>query len=332
MTDRETSLIERWRSERDMYRAWGDYVAELLSTAVGQKIAPVSLELFFRIPIKPRLKEEGSLLAKAFYRDKNYANPYDEIEDKIGIRVVVLYSEEIRLVESEILTEKHWSATKARDFEEERNLRPFEFDYQSLHYVVRANSGNIYRGVTIADGTPCEIQVRTILQHAYSELTHDTIYKPTVKAEPGVKRAAAKSMALIEATDDYFAHVRSRIEAALEPGRKVTAVTLRLYRDLIAATPDPSPLNTQMIDFFRQWAREGFEDDLRSFYEQKAFLLANIAERAPTNLLYRQPSILLAYWAITKAPRAVAEKGPLSNRELAPLYGDLGLRLPESAA
>ena len=46
--------------------------------------------------------------------------------------------------------------------------------------------------------------MRTLLQHAHSELTHDTIYKPSVVQTPAMLRAAAKSMALIEATGDYF--------------------------------------------------------------------------------------------------------------------------------
>ncbi|RWP54341.1 MAG: hypothetical protein EOR07_34055 [Mesorhizobium sp.] len=43
--------------------------------------------------------------------------------------------------------------------------------------MVRSKDELTFDGETIAAGTPCEIQVRTILQHAYSQLTHDTIYK-----------------------------------------------------------------------------------------------------------------------------------------------------------
>lgn len=326
----ETEMLERWRRERPMYEAWGAFVSETLAAVVAREIHPASVELFFRIPLRPRTKEETSLLAKAFHRGKSYANPYDEIEDKVGVRIVVLVSEEIRKVERAVQACDQWTATKARDFEEERTLRPFEFDYQSLHYIVRSKPGLSHEGAAITANTPCEIQVRTILQHAYSELTHDTIYKPNVQAEPEVKRAAAKSMALIEATDDYFTQVRERLAQIQASDQKVAATVDRLYRGFIRLDPDLSPLNTLMIDYYKRWVGNDFDADLQAFLKEKAFIADFIRERAPSDLLYRQPAVLLVYWAIKQSPRAAAAEGPLSSGELAPLYGDLGDRLPEA--
>ena len=328
MNDRETELLERWQRERPIYEAWGAFVSETLTTAVAREIQPTSVELFFRLPLKHRSKEPSSLLAKAFHRGKSYANPFDDIEDKVGVRIVVLFSEEIRTVERALLGCPQWNAEKARDFEEERARRPFEFDYQSLHYVVRSGPNVSYGGLEVPEGTPCEVQVRTILQHAYSELTHDTIYKPSIQAEPDVKRAAAKSMALIEATDDYFMEVRKRLALAQAPGQRVAAVVEKSYREFVGLEPDTSPLNIILVDHFKQWARDNFEAELTSFLQEKPFLADFIRERAPLQLLYRQPGILLAYWAIKQAPRAAAMGGSLSEGELAPLYSDLGERLP----
>jgi ppGpp synthetase/RelA/SpoT-type nucleotidyltranferase len=330
MKDRETELLERWRRERPMYEAWGAIVSDTLTAAVEREIRPAEVELFFRIPLKHRTKEEGSLLAKAFRRGKPYVNPYDDIEDKVGIRIVVLFSEEIRVVERAILACEEWNAVRARDFHDERERRPFEFDYQSLHYIARSTGSMNRGGIVISTNTPCEIQVRTILQHAYSELTHDTIYKPSVQASPDVKRAAAKSMALIEATDDYFSQVRERLEIAQAPGQHVASVMDRVYREFTGLIPQPSPLNTLLIDNFKQWAHDNFEVEILAFLSAKIFLADFIRERAPSDLLYRQPALLLVYWSIQKAPRMAARNCHLSGDELAPLYSDLGLRLPDA--
>ncbi|GAN88183.1 RelA/SpoT domain-containing protein [Komagataeibacter intermedius] len=331
MKDRETELLERWRRERPMYEAWGAFVSETLTALMARQIHPANVDLFFRIPLRPRIKSEPSLLAKAFHRGKPYMDPYAEIEDKVGLRVVVLFSEEIREVERAIRSSEHWTSAKARDFEDERAARPFEFDYQSLHYIVRAKSGVNYSGIEIEPNTPCEIQVRTILQHAYSELTHDTIYKPSIQAESDVKRAAAKSMALIEATDDYFAQVREKLERALAPGRLIAETVDREYRAFTDLEPEPSPLNTLLVDYFRQWAKEGFDDDLAEFLRAKPFLAERIQARA-TELLYRQPAVLLVYWGIKQAARQVPLSSPLTDEELAPFYSDLGKRLPNTRA
>jgi len=332
MKDRETELLERWRKEIAMYSAWGAFVSETLTAAIGRQIQPQATDRFLRIPIAPRIKEEASLLAKAFHRGKPYTNPYDEIEDKVGIRIVVLFSKEIRVVETTITASDQWTAEKARDFEEERDSRPFEFDYQSLHYVVRSKEVLARGSVDIAVGVPCEIQVRTILQHAYSELTHDTIYKPKVQAEPRVKRAAAKSMALIEATDDYFTQVRDQLATAEEPGQRVAAALNAHYRAFTALEPEPSPLDTLIVDHYKAWAGDDFEVQLSGFLQEKTFLADFIRERASTQLLYRQPSVLLVYLVIKDAPRGAVANSPLSNQELAPMYGDLGERLPDVGA
>lgn len=332
MNDRETELLERWRRERSVYEAWGGFVSEALTAAIALQIDPAPVGQFFRIPLKHRTKDEASLLAKAFHRGKGYANPYEAIEDKVGVRIVVLFAEEIRIVERAIQTGIQWTAAKARDFEEERSRRPFEFDYQSLHYIVRAKEGVQFHGIDVFPDAPCEIQVRTLLQHAYSELTHDTIYKPSVQAEPDVKRAAAKSMALIEATDDYFTQVRERLALAQAPGLQIAAVVDRQYGEFTGLDPDVSPLNTLLIDHYKTWAAEGFAAELEAFLTEKAFLADFIRERAPRELLYRQPGVLLVYWAISRAPRKAAAGSPLSDAELAPLYGDLGQRLPEARA
>lgn len=331
MNDRETELLGRWRAERSMYAAWGDFVSKMLTSAVAREIHPTTVELFFRIPLKPRTKEESSLLAKAFHRGKQYIDAYADIEDKVGVRIVVLFSEEIRVVERAITACDCWTAAKARDFEEERAAKPFEFDYQSLHYILRAGARITHEGVEIAANIPCEVQVRTILQHAYSELTHDTIYKPSIQADPDVKRAAAKSMALIEATDDYFTQVRQKLQMVQAPGQQVAAVVDAAYRLFIGLEPERSPLNTLLVDHFRKWANEGFEAQLNAFLTEKPFLAERVQERTSMHL-YRQPAVLLIYWAIKQAPRQAAVNSPLSNDELAPFYGDLGIKSPGATA
>jgi ppGpp synthetase/RelA/SpoT-type nucleotidyltranferase len=96
------------------------------------------------------------------------------------------------------------------------------FDYQSVHYVVRAAREMTVGQVVIPAGTPCEIQVRTLLQHAYSEVTHDTIYKSKVEASTETKRSIAKSMALIEASDDYFSEVLRQSTKEIEADRSLS--------------------------------------------------------------------------------------------------------------
>lgn len=325
--DPEAELIERWRRERPMYEAWGQVVTDALMGAIEAQIAPVSAKLFCRIPIKHRTKDEQSFLAKAFVR-KSYSDPYNDIEDKVGLRVVVLCTEDILIVKNVIETHEIWDARVARDFEREISAKPLEFNYQSLHYIVRGKTALTHGDVVVEPNTPCEVQVRTLLQHAYAELTHDTIYKPTITADPAIHRAAAKSMALIEATDDYFLQVRKQVAAMTAPAQALEALLLELYQEFTNSQAFPTILDTIIIDFYKQYAVSEFKTVLKTFLSGKPFLGPEIARRAATSILFRQPSILLVYWAINVVPRGAASGGPLSLQELAPLYSDLGFRAP----
>jgi putative GTP pyrophosphokinase len=326
----EEEFLNRWYQERPSVEAWGKFVAEKLREQIAPLVAPVSADIFVRIPAMPRVKGDGSILTKAFYRGKNYADPLNEITDKVGVRFVVLLDRNIVTVCRAIEQCGEWEASKDRDYEEERAKAPYEFTYQSVHYVVRANGEKQLGEIVVAAGTPCEVQVRTLLQHAHSELTHDTIYKPSVMQTPEMHRAAAKSMALIEATGDYFRELMELIERNVAPARQLSKQMAALYRELVGREPDPTRAEGLLNDAFEKFTGDKPEEAIRSFFTQKSFLLDRIKERAATKLLFRQPSIMLAYLAVSRRATDAQEAWPLTFDELKPLYTDLGLAAPRS--
>jgi ppGpp synthetase/RelA/SpoT-type nucleotidyltranferase len=326
----EEEFLQRWYAERPHVEAWGKFVTQKLMEQISPLVTPLSAHIFIRIPATPRLKGDGSLLTKAFYRNKSYDNPIAQITDKVGVRFVVLLAKEIELVGQAIEGCPEWEASKDKDYEEERAKSPYEFKYQSVHYVVRSKGDKSLGGMTIPNGTPCEIQVRTLLQHAHSEVTHDTIYKPSVLDTPEMHRAAAKSMALIEATNDYFEELMELIETNVAPNKKLAIEMDALYLELIGRSPDATRAEGLLNDAFSSYAGENAADAVRSFFAQKSFLVDSIKQRAVSKLLFRQPSIMLAYLAVSKRPADAQDDWPLTRDELKPIYADLGLASPES--
>ncbi|HZR89955.1 MAG TPA: RelA/SpoT domain-containing protein [Bradyrhizobium sp.] len=326
----EEEFLQRWYHERPSVEAWGKFVVQKLMEHISPLVAPVSADIFVRIPAIPRVKGDGSILTKAFYRDKSYTDPLNEITDKVGVRFVVLLDRDIATVCHAVEQCGEWEASKDRDYEEERAKAPYEFTYQSVHYVVRAKGEKKVGELIVAGGTPCEVQVRTLLQHAHSELTHDTIYKPSVTQTPEMHRAAAKSMALIEATGDYFRELMELIERNVAPARELSKQMAALYREVVGREPDPTRAEGLLNDAFASFAGEKPEEAIRSLFSQKPFLLDRIKERAATKLLFRQPSIMLVYLAVSRRQADAQEAWPLTFDELKPLYTDLGLAAPRS--
>lgn len=325
----EEEFLERWYRERPIVEAWGKFVTQRLMEEIAPRVTPLSADIFIRIPAKPRLKGDGSLVTKAFYRGKGYADPLGEITDKVGVRFVVLLAKEIPVICEALERCVDWEWSKDKDYEDEIAKAPYEFKYQSVHYIVRCRGRDI-GGVMVTVGTPCEVQVRTLLQHAHSELTHDTIYKPSVVQTPDMHRAAAKAMALIESTNDYFEQLMELIETSVQPNKELSKQMIGLYRDLVGQDPDPTRAEGLLNDAYASFAGSNPRDAVEKLVTERPFIVERIKERAPSKLLFRQPSILLVYVAVACRPGDAKDSWPLTPAELKPIYTDLGLADPTS--
>ncbi len=267
----EEEFIKLWARERPMYEAWGHHVVNRVLDALAPQISPLAADVFLRLPPKARLKADASFLEKAFYRAKQYQDPYREITDKVGVRFVVLLTDQIAIVERAIVDCNDWDASKDRDFEKEQDENPIQFDYAAVHYVVRCKADTQVADIVVAAGTPCEIQVKTILQHAYSELTHDTIYKPKVQATPLMRRTAAKSMALIEATNDYFQQVVAQVEGVTAPSKSLTDELSKVYKSRLGADPEITRAEGLILQVYEDIAGENVMQRLGDFLDGRPY-------------------------------------------------------------
>jgi len=321
---REEEFLERWHAEKESYLAWGELVSDTLERELARALAPVKTGDFLRAAVKPRLKEDFKLVEKAFYRSKAYDDPYERITDKVGTRFVVLLGRDIGRVVAALEGIPNWTISKDRDYEEEQKGNPIAFDYAAVHFVVRPNEHVEHQGIAIQSGTPCEVQIKTLLQHAYSELTHDTIYKPQIAATPAMRRNAAKSMALLEATNDYFERVQDEVDEALSHVREMTANLSQIYRQAIGFDPKPSALEGLLLSAYENIVSD-YGAELTTLLAERPYILDAIKRRvAESNPIFVQPSVLLAYLAIARSPRLAKHLWPLTPLEHQSLLTDLG--------
>ena len=209
----EEDFLQRYVDERPMYEAWGDLVMQTIDSTLRNRLgADADYYSVVKIPPTVRTKEPDSLLNKAFYRGKQYEDPYNDITDKVGLRFVVLLTDQINPLRDIVAESTIWTNSEDRNFEDERKQNPSTFAYESVHFVVKSIGVQHHNGQEIPEGTPCEIQIRTLLQHAYSEVTHDTVYKSKITAEPEIHRTIARSMALIDTTDKLLVEAKSALE------------------------------------------------------------------------------------------------------------------------
>jgi len=320
----ESELRRAFEAERAALEKWGQIVAQKICARLQAAIVPRKMSEFLKVPAEPRVKNTESFLAKALRRGKQYPRPLENITDKVGVRFVVLLRSELQLVEAAIISETSWYWQKDKDFEQERAQKPHHFDYQSLHYVVKAQFATAQE-LHIPDGLACEIQVRTLLQHAYAELAHDRTYKPNADIDTETLREVAKSAALIETADDIFLTVNDSLERATAEIQRLHELCVAVYRERIAEPNLSVALSNRILNAYRQ-ALETFDrSTLETFLNENDFVTAKIAERAPISILFRNACILAVYYLVQNGPDLVPRHWPLERTLLEPIYADLGI-------
>jgi putative GTP pyrophosphokinase len=227
MSESEIAYLEEFQKIKADLKKWGKVVDKQLLDNVLKELVD---DERIKIPPSFRLKEDRSYIGKALLRGKGYQNPIEDIEDKIGTRVVFLFSTNVKRAQELILSYDGWQAKVTKQYDEVLKRDPEKFGYQSIHIVVNPKKNKEYS--TDVKLLTCEIQLRTLLQHAYSEISHDSTYKGPFKNDKGVIRSLSKSMALMEATDDYFCSIYDMLTDTSRKYQNYTLELEKLYKEI----------------------------------------------------------------------------------------------------
>lgn len=320
LEDFRQMLLDR----RPELEAWGRFVMESIKAKVDPK--SVSLQI-----VATRAKEVEVAVGKI--ARKNYADPASQMTDLVGVRFVVLISPQIDPIASIIESIPAWTATLDRDADEEIKAAPENFGYQSKHYVVRNKNLLTYDGQIIQPDLLCEIQVRTILQHAYAEITHDSIYKPAAgKIPPKARRFVASSMALIETADHLFCETMRLLEEENRPRNQLWKALVDLHNSVLGdvGTGYDEKLNLEVLDGLQQYSADTAVEEIKFLFQKRPALLDKVRKRISTDPFWSQPTALFAYWLVGKDSMHAFNSWPFASAHeaLQMVYSDLGESLP----
>lgn len=140
---------------------------------------------------------------------KNYSNPFSDIKDFAGIRVVFLYPQDRPLIE-EIIENQFEIAEKVDKASE---VNHDQFGYGALHYLCKLKAGH-HVGARYDDlkSLVFEIQVRTILQDAWAIVAHHLSYKSESDIPKHLRRKLNALSGLFETADSQFELIRGERE------------------------------------------------------------------------------------------------------------------------
>ncbi|MBF4247688.1 (p)ppGpp synthetase, partial [Vibrio anguillarum] len=137
---------------------------------------------------------------------KSYKNPFDEVEDIAGVRVICYYNEDLSAIDT-IIKDQFVVLSYSNKSQE---LDDDQFGYASNHYVVKLKEEWLqapnFRGL---EQLKIEIQVRTILMHAWAAISHKLLYKKNDDVPKEFKRKLNRLSALIELADEQFDDIKN---------------------------------------------------------------------------------------------------------------------------
>ena len=172
----------------------------------------------------------------------------------VGVRIICHYVEDIDVVADMISQE--FRVDPVLSVDKRTALAPDQFGYLSSHYIVTL--GTSRRRLPEWKMFACinaEIQIRTILQHAWAAINHKLTYKTSQDVPSEVMRETFRLSALLELADQEFARLRDRIAAvrasydkSIEEGHLDLELNRDSFDQFIAST-----------DIVSKWTQLGLE-------------------------------------------------------------------------
>ena len=201
-------ILEDYRKQKENFVKLGNVVHDMLANIAKE----VGLTV---LAVEHRVKEEKSLAGKLERKGDGY-NSFEDVTDILGCRVICFLSDEVdkigKKVEESFVVDWENSSNK-KDL-----LKENAFGYLSLHYICSLPFGDKWPDEIC--GKKFEIQIRTILQHAWSAIHHDIGYKSDFGVPRDINRQFARLAGLLELADDEFVRARDNMLAYTEDIRK----------------------------------------------------------------------------------------------------------------
>lgn len=167
-------FLEQYNRQYDYYTE----LARLGSNQLEHELNKRGIKAIVSYRAKKPERLEGKLHQRNSDKEyKKVSDIFDDIVDLAGVRVALYFPSDRELVD-EIVSEL-FSVNKRKIFPEKTHKPKFEkrfSGYWASHY--RVNISDIDKNKLRYKNATFEIQVASVLMHAWSEVEHDLVYKP----------------------------------------------------------------------------------------------------------------------------------------------------------
>lgn len=192
--------------------------------------------------VESRAKTVLSFQEKLTRPGKIYSNGLSDLADLCGSRIIAFYQDDCEKIGAIIKAEFNvWEEELSHSMD---RLESDRFGYIATHYVATLGAGRAdlvewkpYAGVKF------EVQVRTVVQHAWSAVSHAVQYKQETRIPSKLQRRLYRIAGLFELADEEFVGIREQKRLLLEEAAQ-----------LIESKSLEIPLSSSTIEeFIKSW-------------------------------------------------------------------------------
>ena len=201
-----------------------------------------------------RVKDADTTLRKINKSESRRA--IGSLTDMLGLRIITYFREDVDKVAK--IVEREFAVDQENSIDKRAVLDPDRFGYLSMHYIVKLSSGRavLAEYVTFAE-INFEIQIRSILQHAWAEIEHDLGYKSEAAVPRSTRRSFSRLAGLLELADDEFMRIRdelatqqSIVEAEIREGVRNIEIDQNSIYSYLVSSQDYQLLERRISEYF----------------------------------------------------------------------------------
>lgn len=238
--------VKAFTARRPLYVRYAELLERVLEGAV-RDYDPHAI-------VQVRAKTISSFAEKIWRKRDVHRDPVNDFTDLCGGRVILHTPQDVEAI-SEFVKD-HFAIDWDNSQDVKERLEPNQFGYRSVHYIVQLEPGS-FPTVDIDVELPpdgddlfdlkAEIQVRTMLEHAWADVTHSMSYKADFEIPPKWERALAGVAAALERADDSFSTIRDGLEAYSESyGAYMEPTRMRAEIDRLEIALEHDPGNLEL--------------------------------------------------------------------------------------
>ena len=271
------NAVDWYRNNKEKYKKLSIMVKDIIKEMLINK------NIYYH-SIASRAKKIESFQRKA--KREKYTDPINQITDLAGIRIITLFEKDVYeisdLIKDKFIIDYKNSEDKADLLEADK------MGYKSVHYIGTLTDELVGRKkYEQFKNLKFEIQIRSILQHAWAEIEHDRNYKLKGNLPKHLQRRFYALSGMLEMADREFNLLAQEVDEYKEKVKELTR------NGEIEIKLNPSSLKKYLLEKFREEVNNGIieptlngkeEEILRELDNYGLWDLVNLDSIIPANL------------------------------------------------